>query len=420
MLKSAGKWLKTAGSGVWRQAGRAITALKDGAVRLGSRIARGVPTLVAAAKAKAVKLASGLVAKTQGAIAKANGFLHGIGGRVRQAADAIGARARGIADRARGLIGKVVGALPGPVRGAFDAISATVARAVDFARKGLASATATVSRIARRVADKLAQARERPAVLTRAVVQRGRQIADRMRRWVAEQRERVADKVDKLRAGGIRSVGRWLKTAAKLAKAEVVAFVQEKFRAMRERITGWLKDRWEAFKAAKEGETTPPANAGKEGETPPPGPSGPRPAVANPSGTVTPASGPYAGESVRYGDTRPEHAPGKHTRVAGYTEAEIVAAIRNPSTEPGPLKDLTDAIRAHNFYYGSQLTQEANAAYADLVKAALEGGTQQHATRIVHEAPFNVGVDVGTGTLTRRYVMHWSQDSGGWHLFPAQ
>jgi hypothetical protein len=135
---------------------------------------------------------------------------------------------------------------------------------------------------------------------------------------------------------------------------------------------------------------------------------------ATPSSTVTPTKGPDSGKAAQYGDTR-----NKHTRVGDQSQADIENAVKNPAGSTGPLKDLTDAIKAKDKTYGSQLFKEATDKYGDLVKDALENGTRKSPTWIDHTAPFDVGIDILTGKTTRNYRMFFAAPKGGWHLFPV-
>jgi len=144
--------------------------------------------------------------------------------------------------------------------------------------------------------------------------------------------------------------------------------------------------------------------------------------LPTPSGTVDviPSSGPNAGKKVRYsfGDGR-----GKHTKLADYPADDVKRVLsEGPPNDPAhPLFGLADAMTAPAGAkaYGSQLTAEGAAQYADLVKDALENGTWMSGTAVRFTAPFEIGVDVTTGKMTRNYIMFYSTHHGGWHLFPA-
>ncbi len=133
---------------------------------------------------------------------------------------------------------------------------------------------------------------------------------------------------------------------------------------------------------------------------------------ATPSGSVTPSTGPDAGKSTSYGDSR--H---KHTKLADHTMDEMKDAIKSPSSAKPPLDELPKRIG--DKAWGSQLSKEAVDKYADLVKDALESGTRIGKTVIEHKALFEVGIDIATGKSTTVFRMHFSPAYGGWHMFPV-
>ncbi len=142
------------------------------------------------------------------------------------------------------------------------------------------------------------------------------------------------------------------------------------------------------------------------------GPAGPTVLLrATPGGSVTPSSGPDAGRSVNYGDSR-----GKHTKVADHPLSEMKQAIANPSSAPADLKDMQSNIG--NPGYGSQLSKEATDNYGALVKDALENGTRVSPSQIDHVASSEIGINIMNGNATARYRMFYSPGYGGWHLFP--
>jgi len=147
-----------------------------------------------------------------------------------------------------------------------------------------------------------------------------------------------------------------------------------------------------------------------------------RAAVPTPTGAgaVVPRSGPHAGNRITYqfGDGR-----GKHTRVSDYPADEVKRVLTGdlPNDPAHPLFALGEALSAPTgaAAYGSQLTREGLARYGDLVRDALENGHWVSATRVTHSAAIEIGVNIMGQKMTRNYIMHYSAQHGGWHLFPA-
>jgi hypothetical protein len=144
-------------------------------------------------------------------------------------------------------------------------------------------------------------------------------------------------------------------------------------------------------------------------------------ASTTPEGSVAITKGPLIAQvppikTVQYGDPR-----GKHTRLAGYTQAQLEQAAKSPDPKKKQEQLLVDAIKAQDTAnYGSQLNSVAVGKYAELVKDAVEKGIPKprRSDMYFYEASFVVGVDVATGKGTKRYRV--DSVPNGTHVIPVE
>ncbi len=245
--KAVGGLLKHGGE-LWRKIARRVPALLDGARHHGKKLLDGAAQLGRRALQGAKQLGHGVVNSVKQAAQKGRRLIGRVGETIKGHASRIAEKARGVVRQARGLMGRIAGAIGGPVRKAFKAAEDLAARGKELVQSGLKRGGDILGNIRRGIADTTRKAWDglvegvKGAVATgrrlyriaRVVTKRAiRKAIRRGKKWITQRYERVKN---------------FFSDKIKWVKEKAIKWVKDKLRGLKDRIWKFLRDRWNRLK----------------------------------------------------------------------------------------------------------------------------------------------------------------------------
>jgi hypothetical protein len=247
--------IRSALSGVLRNAdgvlrpvlGRAGGILR-GARRYGSQFVGWASQQGARLRQSVTGFAQRAVNFARSAGQRARSLVSAVRARVGQLLNGAVQRAQSITNQAQGLLGRVMSQFMAMAQRAFSAVQSRVSQAVSSVRRLVERGRELASRVAQRVAQVTRRAATLVREFTQSAIQRGQQALQAARQWSSQEIKKATELGRRLVKNARDRVASLVRNGVKLAKEKAIPFIKQKLGGIKQRILGFLKDRWNRLK----------------------------------------------------------------------------------------------------------------------------------------------------------------------------
>jgi F0F1-type ATP synthase membrane subunit b/b' len=155
-----------------------------------------------------------------------------------------------------------MGPFMGMATKAFNAVQSRVSQAVNMVKTAAQRGKDIALKVGRKVVDVTRKATTLLKEFTQSAIKKGREAVQKARKWSTQQIKKATEIGRRLVAQARKRVADLVRKGVKLAKEKAVTWIKQKIGGIKQRVLGFLKDRWNRL---KEKGIKKPGEAGKEG-----------------------------------------------------------------------------------------------------------------------------------------------------------